>query len=67
MPAGWQRWLTHTAPEPPTVAPPVERPWQKEHVPNMTGTPLAYRPPGAIEKGGQRDRATGDYEPWTPS
>ena len=35
-------------------------------VPNLTGTKAAYRPPGHILKGGQRDKATGDYEAWTP-
>jgi NADH:ubiquinone oxidoreductase subunit len=27
---------------------------------------LAYHPPGSVLRGGQRARATGDYEPWTP-
>ena len=40
--------------------------WQKPAVPNLTGTALAYRPAGALEKGGQRAAATGDYEAWTP-
>ena len=40
--------------------------WQKPAVPNMTGTALAYRPSGALEKGGRRAAATGDYEAWTP-
>jgi NADH:ubiquinone oxidoreductase subunit len=26
----------------------------------------AYRPAGALERGGQRARAAGDYEAWTP-
>jgi len=39
---------------------------EKLAVPNMTGTALAYRPPGALEKGGQRAAATGDYEAWAP-
>jgi NADH:ubiquinone oxidoreductase subunit len=42
------------------------RAWQKPAVPNMTGTALAYRPAGALEKGGHRAAATGDYEAWTP-
>jgi NADH:ubiquinone oxidoreductase subunit len=41
--------------------------WQTDHVPNMTGTANAYRPPGHVLKGGARDAATGDYEPWQPS
>jgi NADH:ubiquinone oxidoreductase subunit len=45
---------------------PAKRPWQKDHLPNLTGTAAAYRPPGHILQGGQRDKATGDYEPWVP-
>jgi NADH:ubiquinone oxidoreductase subunit len=45
--------------------PPV-RQWQKPAVPNQTGTALAYRPPGVLDKGGARVRATGDYEAWSP-
>ena len=41
-------------------------PWQKEHLPNLTGTPEAYRPAGSLERGGKRARATGDYEAWQP-
>jgi len=41
--------------------------WQTDHVPNMTGTAGAFRPPGHVLKGGARDAATGDYEPWQPS
>jgi NADH:ubiquinone oxidoreductase subunit len=40
--------------------------WEKPHVPNLTGTPLAYHPPGSVLRGGHRQRATGDYEPWVP-
>jgi NADH:ubiquinone oxidoreductase subunit len=32
----------------------------------MTGTPLAWRPPGSILSTGQRPPATGDYEAWKP-
>jgi len=35
-------------------------------VPNLTGTAQAYRPPGALEAGGNRPAATGDYEAWSP-
>ena len=66
VPPEWQGWLTHTLADPPTVTPPVERPWIKEHLPNLTGSDAAYRPPGALEKGGHRAPATGDYEPWVP-
>jgi NADH:ubiquinone oxidoreductase subunit len=45
---------------------PPQRQWQKPAIPNMTGTALAYRPQGALEKGGQRATSAGDYEAWTP-
>lgn len=67
VPPEWHGWLHRTIVAPPTEAKPVHRPWQKEHRANATGTALAYRPPGHILRGGQRDKATGDYEPWTPS
>jgi NADH:ubiquinone oxidoreductase subunit len=42
------------------------KPWEKEHLPNLTGTAAAYRPPGSLLGGGQRAPATGDYEAWQP-
>ncbi len=65
VPPEWHAWLHHTTDEPPLGARP-RRPWLKEHVPNLTGTPYAYRPPGHEFRGGQRAKATGDYEPWRP-
>jgi len=64
VPPEWHAWLHYT-----TDAPLTERarqPWQKPHLANATGTPLSYRPPGHDYQGGKRDRATGDYEAWTP-
>jgi NADH:ubiquinone oxidoreductase subunit len=67
VPPEWHGWLHHTVAEPPPSGAPTKRyPWQKEHLPNLTGTPLAYRPPGSLLRGGQRAPATGDYEPWQP-
>ena len=40
--------------------------WEKAHLPNLTGTIHAYKPQGAISKGGVRQVATGDYEAWKP-
>lgn len=67
VPPEWHGWLHHqtdTVPKADGLS--FRRPWQKPHQPNMTGTTGAYRPPGHILEGGVRDRATGDYEPWTP-
>lgn len=64
VPPEWHAWLHYT-----TEAP-ITRPaqgWQKDHVPNLTGTAHAYLPPGHDQRGGRRDRATGDYEPWQPA
>lgn len=66
VPPEWFGWLHHQVADAPDMAMPPARRWQKPAVPNLTGTPLAYRPSGALEKGGQRAAATGDYEAWTP-
>jgi len=67
VPSEWHGWLHHIAADVPSMDPAARRPWQKEHLPNLTGTALAYRPPGSVLKGGKRARAAGDYEPWSPS
>lgn len=66
VPPEWHAWLHHTTPQPLAEEAAESKPWQKEHLPNQTGTPAAYRPPGHAFKGGRRAAATGDYEPWTP-
>lgn len=66
VPAEWHAWLHHMAEKPLTEGPVKRWPWQKDHVPNLTGTPYAYRPKGHDLRGGHRAHATGDYEPWTP-
>jgi NADH:ubiquinone oxidoreductase subunit len=64
VPPEWHGWLHHTADALPQLA--ARRPWQKPHLPNLTGTSLAYRPPGSLQGGGHRAAAASDYEPWTP-
>ena len=66
VPPEWHGWLHHTTDQKPPEGGPSRRSWQKDHLPNLTGTDQAYRPPGHTLKGGQRARGTGDYEPWTP-
>jgi NADH:ubiquinone oxidoreductase subunit len=66
VPPDWHGWLHHTFDEPPTVAPLLRRAWEKPHVPNLTGTPLAYRPKGSLARTRERAQATGDYEAWDP-
>jgi NADH:ubiquinone oxidoreductase subunit len=64
IPPEWHAWIHYTTDAPLSDA--GRKPWQKPHRPNLTGTPLSYRPPGHDYQGGQRARATGDYEAWTP-
>jgi NADH:ubiquinone oxidoreductase subunit len=66
VPPEWHAWLHHTVAEPPKPGDFATLPWMKEHRPNLTGTPQAYRPPGHTLKGGHRAPASGDYEAWTP-
>ncbi|GAB4519066.1 MAG: NADH:ubiquinone oxidoreductase subunit NDUFA12 [Parvularculaceae bacterium] len=66
VPPDWHGWLHHTFDEPPTTAPLKRQKFEKDHLPNMTGTPLAQFPPGSLVRGGVRPHATGDYEAWTP-
>jgi NADH:ubiquinone oxidoreductase subunit len=65
VPPEWHGWLHHQTNEVPQTNS-YRRIWQKPHTQNMTGTTQAYRPPGHILEGGQREKATGDYEAWKP-
>lgn len=66
VPPEWHGWLHYQTDDVPSENTGMRRPWQKPHTPNLTGTNQAYRPPGHVLSGGQRDKATGDYEAWTP-
>ena len=66
VPADWHGWLHYTFDQPPTEQPLPRRAWEKEHLPNLTGTPLAWRPPGSLAGDAKRPAATGDYQAWTP-
>ncbi|RED11361.1 NADH:ubiquinone oxidoreductase subunit NDUFA12 [Pontivivens insulae] len=62
----WHGWLHHTFDQPPTEAPLPRKDWEKPHLENMTGTALAYRPPGSILTPETRPQRRGDYEAWQP-
>ncbi len=62
----WHGWMHHTFEEPPTVAPLKRRAFEKDHLPNMTGTPLAYRPPGSLARPDSGKGVGTDYEAWSP-
>ena len=66
IPPDWHLWM-HGADMPPPSDRPLAAPkWTKAPQPNLTGTPLAWRPPGSLANDGKRPAATGDYEAWTP-
>jgi len=64
VPPEWHAWLHHTVDDVPDGH--LKYAWQKQHQPNLTGTPLAYRPSGSVLRGGEREHATADYEAWRP-
>lgn len=66
VPADWHGWLHYTFDQPPTIAPLKRQKWEREHIPNLTGTLYAWRPKGAIARGGDRAASSGDYVPWKP-
>ena len=66
VPADWHGWLHYTFDEPPTKEPLKRQAWEKDHVPNLTGTVHAWKPQGSIARGGERQKASGDYEAWRP-
>jgi len=66
VPPEWHGWLHGTHDSPPDQSLPPARRWEKSAIPNLTGTDAAYRPSGALEAGGRRAPATGDYEAWSP-
>ncbi len=66
VPPGWVGWLHKRIERPPSEAPLPAPRWEKEPLPNLTGTDAAYLPPGALQRGGRRAPATGDYEAWRP-
>jgi NADH:ubiquinone oxidoreductase 17.2 kD subunit len=66
VPAEWHGWLHHSYDAVPESHLPPPRIWEVDYTPNATGTAAAYRPQGALERGGHRAAATGDYEAWSP-
>jgi NADH:ubiquinone oxidoreductase subunit len=66
VPPEWFGWLHYSVDEAPSQDSPKRRDWQKDHVPNLSGTPFAWKPRGSIARGGQRASASGDYQAWRP-
>jgi len=65
-PPGWNGWLHHTVDTPPTDENYKPHDWEQPHLPNLTGTPRAYRPSGSTLRNEPRQPTGGDYEAWSP-
>jgi len=66
VPPEWHGWLHSSYDELPESHLPPAKIWEVDYTPNPTGTAAAYRPQGALERGGLRARSAADYEAWTP-
>lgn len=65
VPSKWSNWLNFQTDDVANFKGKRYK-WQKDHVPNLTGTKNAYYPHGHVISKGQRDACTGDYERWIP-
>jgi NADH:ubiquinone oxidoreductase subunit len=66
VPPLWHAWLHYTTDMLPSEVPVQHYDWEKEHVPNLTGTEGSYLPPGHIKRGADRSPSYSDYQAWTP-
>jgi len=64
VPPEWHGWLHHTWDEVPSAETVPHKPWEKAHLPNLTGSADAYAPKGSIRRPDPSPRA--DYEAWSP-
>ena len=60
----WHGWLHFTWNEPPTAVPLAHKAWEKPHLENLTGSDVAYAPPGSIRRADPALRQ--DFEAWQP-
>jgi NADH:ubiquinone oxidoreductase subunit len=66
IPPEWYAWIHKQIDATPDESLPPAPKFLRTATPNLTGTAEAYRPSGALERGGRRAAASGDYEAWTP-
>jgi len=66
VPPGWWGWMHHRDPLPPTSVGYREKPWEKPHEPNLTGTSDAYHPTGSILYPKPEAQGEPAYQPWSP-
>jgi NADH:ubiquinone oxidoreductase subunit len=66
VPAVWNGWLHYTLDAPPP-ADMKKKSWEKDYLPNLSGTEGAYHPTGSLAREGVHAPTTGDYESWSPN
>ncbi|HET6518305.1 MAG TPA: NADH-ubiquinone oxidoreductase subunit NDUFA12 family protein [Geminicoccaceae bacterium] len=69
VPPGWHGWVRGTIERPPSERPLPAPRWEADPMPNLTGTPGAYYPPGSLrrtDRGGRPEAPGGEYEAWRP-
>lgn len=66
IPPDWYAWMHGMIDDVPDKALPPVRKFAKPATGNLTGTAAAYKPSGSLDRGGQRQAASGDYQAWTP-
>ena len=66
VPSEWHGWLHGSYDDLPESRLAPAKIWEVNYTPNATGTDTRYLPAGALERGGKRAPARGDYEAWTP-
>lgn len=67
IPAQWHGWMHYTTDIAPVNINTHRFPWQKSHLPNLTGTKNSHAPKGHMAQGGQRDEVSADYQSWNPN
>ncbi|GFZ83039.1 NADH dehydrogenase [Rickettsiales bacterium] len=63
IPPPWHAWLHYMTDEVPQHTQVYA--WQKQHVPNLTGTSAAHYPAGHLLRNKER-KTYGHYQPWRP-
>jgi NADH:ubiquinone oxidoreductase subunit len=66
VPADWHGWLHYTNDTPPPQGGFPRKPWQKDHLPNLSGTEQAYHPPGSTLTESRDTKPKPPYEAWRP-
>lgn len=66
VPPEWTGWLQHIYDEPPSDKPLPVKKFETPYLPNMTGTPLAYRPKGSLARAADDVKVDDTYEAWSP-